>query len=168
MRAMFKQPLLLATLALGLTAGFSSNAHAKVYVEAGLTDISSDVNNLDLNHLGVIGVVGSTLSKNGDVSHKVEGIGGFGLSGDDIGNVNVKLQHFVGGAYRPTLRLNDVVDVYGRVGLFHTSAKASSGSRSYTESGTDAGFGFGADIYSFSVSFLTIDNTNFLSVTYKF
>jgi hypothetical protein len=151
-----------------LSAAVSGAAQADVYFEAGVSNISVDVDGDNINHYGAIGVIGTTLGRNGNISHKVEGIVGFGLNSDNIGGFEVKLESYFGAAYRPTIKLNDSVELHARAGLFNGRAKVSGFGFSETDSSTEAGFGVGIDFNMISLSYLRVDDTNFVNATYRF
>lgn len=150
------------------TFALCGSAHANVYFELGLTQVSDSVQGTSIDHFAAITAVGTTLTKTDTFAHKVEGIGIFGLNTDKVNGFDVKLQSVLGAAYRPTLKLNDAIDIYGRVGVFNGKAKVSGFGRSVSDSSTEIGFGVGIDFKYFSLSYLNVDGTNLLNATYRF
>lgn len=165
MRNFIKTTLLVSAFS---TTALSGAAQADVYFEAGVSNISVDVDGDNISHYGAIGVIGTTLSNSGNIAHKVEGIVGFGLNSDKVNGFDVKLESYLGAAYRPTIKLNDSVDLYGRAGIFNGRAKVSGFGFSDTDSSTEAGFGVGIDFKKISLSYLRVDDTNFINATYRF
>jgi hypothetical protein len=165
MRNMFKTTLLATVLA---TAAVSGSAQAEAYFEAGFAQISADVEDESISHFGAVGVVGTTLKTTEKFAHKIEAIGFVGLNSDKVYGVDVKLESMIGAAYRPTIKLNDSVELHGRLGLFHGRAKASGFGMSESESSTEVGFGVGIDFKKVSLSYLNVDDTNFVMATYRF
>ena len=165
MRNMFKTTVLATVFA---TAAVAGSAQAEVYFEAGVAQISADVESESISHLGAIGVLGTTLQTTEKFSHKMEAIAFIGANKDQIYGVDVKLQSALGAAYRPTVKLNDSVELYGRIGLFHGRVKASGYGESFSDSSTDVGFGVGIDFKKVSLSYLNVDDTNFVMATFRF
>jgi opacity protein-like surface antigen len=165
MRNIFKTTLLATLLAATTVAG---SAQAEAYFEAGATHISADVEDASVSLYGAMGVLGATLQTTERFSHKVEAIAIIGLNSDKVYGVDVKLESMIGAAYRPTIILNDSVELYGRLGLFHGRVKASGFGVSETDSSTEAGFGVGIDFKKVSLSYLNVDDTNFVMATYRF
>lgn len=165
MRNMFKTTVLATVFA---TAAVAGSAQAEAYFEAGLTHISADIEGDTISHYGAMGVVGATLNTSDTFTHKIEGIAVIGLNSDKVYGVDVKLESLLGAAYRPSFKVSDSVELYGRVGYFHGRAKASVDGFSITESETDLGFGVGIDFSKVSLSYLKVDETNFIMATYRF
>lgn len=165
MRNMLKNTILASILS---TVAVAGSAQAEAYYEAGAAQISVDEDGLSISHFGAIGVVGTTLQSTEKFSHKVEAIGFVGLNSDKVFGIDVKLQSALGAAYRPTVKINDSVELYGRVGLFHGRVKASGFGMSESDSSTEVGFGVGIDFKKVSLSYLNVDDTNFIIATYRF
>ncbi|WP_051219952.1 outer membrane beta-barrel protein [Rheinheimera baltica] len=165
MRNLLKTTLLTSVLA---AAAVSGAAQAEVYFEAGLMQVSTDIESENISHFGALGVVGTTLNATDKFAHKVEAIAGLGLNSDKVYGVDVKMESFFGAAYRPTIKLNDSVELYGRVGYFHGRVKASANGYSDSDSSSEVGYGIGIDFKKVSLSYLYVDDTNFLMATYRF
>ena len=165
MRNILKTTLLASVLA---ATAFGTVAQADVYYEAGVTNISADIESESISHFGALGVVGTTLKATENFAHKIEAIAVLGLNSDKVYGVDVKLQSLIGAAYRPTIKLNESVELHARLGVFNGRVKASGFGMSETESSTEVGFGVGIDFKKVSLSYLNIDDTNFLTATYRF
>ena len=165
MRNLFKTTFL-ATVFAG--TAFAGAAQAEVYYEAGASQISADIAGESFSHFGATGVIGTTLQTTSTFSHKIEAIAVIGLNSDKVYGVDVKLESLIGAAYRPSFKLNDSVELHARAGVFHGRAKASGFGESETDSSTEAGFGVGVDFKRVSLSYLRVDETNFLTATYRF
>ena len=151
------------------TVAVAGAAQAEVYYELGATQISADIDNESISHFGATGVVGTTLKATEKFAHKVEALAVIGLNSDKAyGLVDVKLQSLIGAAYRPTLKLNDSVELHARLGVFNGRVKASGFGMSESDSSTEVGFGVGVDFKKVSLSYLNVDDTNFITATYRF
>lgn len=166
MRNLMKKTLVASVLSAAAVCG---SAHADMYFEVGATQVSDKVEGYSIRHMAAIAVGGTTLSTVDTLSHKVEGILIVGLTSDKIENVDVKLKSVIGAAYRPSIKLSDSVELYGRVGVFNGKAKASTRSGpTSSESSTELGYGVGFDISRLSISYLNVDGVNLLNATYRF
>lgn len=165
MRNILKTTLLVSVLT---AAAFGTVAQADVYFEAGVTNISADIESESISHFGAVGVVGTTLKATENFAHKIEAIAVVGLNSDKVYGVDVKMQSLIGAAYRPTIKLNESVELHARLGVFNGRVKASGFGMSETDSSTEVGFGVGIDFKKVSLSYLNIDDTNFLTATYRF
>lgn len=159
--------IITATLLTGLLATTTA-AQADVYFEAGATYISADIEDTSVSHYGAVGVLGTTLKTTDRFAHKIEAIGVIGLNSDEVYGIDVKLESMIGAAYRPTIKLNDSVELYGRAGWFHGRVKASGYGMSESDSSSEFGFGVGVDFNKVSLSYLNIDDTNFVTATFRF
>ena len=166
MRNKLKTTILASMLS---TVAVAGAAQAEVYYELGATQISADIDNESISHFGATGVVGTTLKATEKFAHKVEALAVIGLNSDKAyGLVDVKLQSLIGAAYRPTLKLNDSVELHARLGVFNGRVKASGFGMSESDSSTEVGFGVGVDFKKVSLSYLNVDDTNFITATYRF
>ena len=167
MRNLSKATLL--TTVLTATA-ISGAAQADMYFEAGLTQISDDIDGSSISHYGATGIFGTTLNATETFAHKIEGIVFLGLNSDEYSGIDVKLQSMIGAAYRPTIKLNDAVELHARIGLFNgrVKAKASRFGYSDTDLSTEAGFGVGVDFKWMTLSYLNVDGTSFVTAAYRF
>ena len=166
MRNILKTTILASMLS---TVAVAGAAQAEVYYELGATQISADIDNESISHFGATGVVGTTLKATEKFAHKVEALAVIGLNSDKAyGLVDVKLQSLIGAAYRPTLKLNDSVELHARLGVFNGRVKASGFGMSESDSSTEVGFGVGVDFKKVSLSYLNVDDTNFINATYRF
>ena len=166
MRNILKTTILASMLS---TVAVAGAAQAEVYYELGATQISADIDNESISHFGATGVVGTTLKATEKFAHKVEALAVIGLNSDKAyGLVDVKLQSLIGAAYRPTLKLNDSVELHARLGVFNGRVKASGFGMSESDSSTEVGFGVGVDFKKVSLSYLNVDDTNFITATYRF
>lgn len=165
MRKMLKNTIFASLLA---TTAFVGTAQADVYFELGLTQISADIERETISHFGATGVVGTTLKATETFAHKVEALAVIGLNSDKVYGVDTKLQSLIGAAYRPTIKLNDSVELHARVGVFNGRAKAKGFGASVSESSTEVGFGVGIDFKRVSLSYLNVDDTNFVTATFRF
>lgn len=150
------------------TVAVADAAQAEVYYELGATQISADIESESVSHFGATGVVGTTLKATEKFAHKVEALAVIGLNSDKVYGVDVKLQSLIGAAYRPTLKLNDSVELHARLGVFNGRVKASGFGMSESDSSTEVGFGVGIDFKKVSLSYLNVDDTNFITATYRF
>lgn len=150
------------------TTAFASAAQAEMYFELGASQFSADIESENVSHFGVIGVLGTTLKATETFAHKLEALAFIGLNSDKVYGVDVKLQSMIGAAYRPTIKLNDSVELYARVGAFNGQVKISGFGMSESDSSTEAGFGVGIDFKKLSLSYLNVDDTNFVTATYRF
>lgn len=150
------------------TVAVAGTAQAEVYYELGATQISADIESESVSHFGATGVVGTTLKATEKFAHKVEALAVIGLNSDKVYGVDVKLQSLIGAAYRPTLKLNDSVELHARLGVFNGRVKASGFGMSESDSSTEMGFGVGIDFKKVSLSYLNVDDTNFITATYRF
>lgn len=165
MRNVVKKIVMASILTTGAVAGA---AHAEMYFELGATQISADIESESISHFGATGVMGTTLKATEKFAHKIEALAIIGLNTDKLYGVDVKLQSLIGAAYRPTIKLNDSVELHARVGLFNGRVKASGFGMSESDSSTEAGFGVGVDFKKLSLSYLNVDDTNFVTATYRF
>ncbi|MAD75717.1 MAG: hypothetical protein CML20_13175 [Rheinheimera sp.] len=165
MRNMIKT---IAITSLLTTTAFAGAAQAEMYFELGATQFSADLDNESISHFGAVGVLGTTLKATEKFAHKVEAIAVIGLNSDEVYGVDVKLQSVIGAAYRPTIIVNDSVSLYARAGMFNGRVKASGFGMSETDSSTEFGFGVGVDIKKVSLSYLNVDDTNFVTATFRF
>ena len=165
MRNMIKT---IAITSLLTTTAFAGSAQAEMYFELGASQFSADIESENISHFGVTGVVGTTLKATEKFAHKVEALAFIGLNSDKVYGVDVKLQSMIGAAYRPTIKLNDSVELFARVGAFNGRVKASGFGMSETDSSTEAGFGVGIDFKKLSLSYLNVDDTNFVTATFRF
>ncbi|WP_214000515.1 outer membrane beta-barrel protein [Arsukibacterium sp.] len=150
------------------TAAFAGAAQAEMYFELGATQISADIESESISHFGATGVIGTTLQATEKFAHKVEALAIIGLNSDKLYGVDVKLQSLIGAAYRPTIKLNDSVELHARLGVFNGRVKASGFGMSESDSSTEAGFGVGIDFKKLSLSYLNVDDTNFVTATFRF
>lgn len=150
------------------TAAFAGAAQAEMYFELGATQISADIESESISHFGATGVIGTTLQATEKFAHKVEALAIVGLNSDKLYGVDVKLQSLIGAAYRPTIKLNDSVELHARLGVFNGRVKASGFGMSESDSSTEAGFGVGIDFKKLSLSYLNVDDTNFVTATFRF
>ncbi|MEO3864412.1 outer membrane beta-barrel protein [Rheinheimera fenheensis] len=165
MRNILKTTILASMLS---TVAVAGAAQAEVYYELGATQISADIESESVSHFGATGVVGTTLKATEKFAHKVEALAVIGLNSDKVYGVDVKLQSLIGAAYRPTLKLNDSVELHARLGVFNGRVKASGFGMSESDSSTEVGFGVGIDFKKVSLSYLNVDDTNFITATYRF
>jgi hypothetical protein len=165
MRNILKTTILASMLS---TVAVAGTAQAEVYYELGATQISADIESESVSHFGATGVVGTTLKATEKFAHKVEALAVIGLNSDKVYGVDVKLQSLIGAAYRPTLKLNDSVELHARLGVFNGRVKASGFGMSESDSSTEVGFGVGIDFKKVSLSYLNVDDTNFITATYRF
>lgn len=165
MRNILKTTILASMLS---TVAVAGAAQAEVYYELGATQISADIESESVSHFGATGVVGTTLKATEKFAHKVEALAVIGLNSDKVYGVDVKLQSLIGAAYRPTLKLNDSVELHARLGVFNGRVKASGFGMSESDSSTEMGFGVGIDFKKVSLSYLNVDDTNFITATYRF
>uniref|UniRef100_UPI004047ED37 outer membrane beta-barrel protein n=1 Tax=Rheinheimera sp. TaxID=1869214 RepID=UPI004047ED37 len=165
MRNILKTTILASMLS---TVAVAGTAQAEVYYELGATQISADIESESVSHFGATGVVGTTLKATEKFAHKVEALAVIGLNSDKVYGVDVKLQSLIGAAYRPTLKLNDSVELHARLGVFNGRVKASGFGMSESDSSTEMGFGVGIDFKKVSLSYLNVDDTNFITATYRF
>ncbi|MEW5682347.1 MAG: outer membrane beta-barrel protein [Pseudomonadota bacterium] len=165
MRNILKTTILASMLS---TVAVAGAAQAEVYYELGATQISADIESESVSHFGATGVVGTTLKTTEKFAHKVEALAVIGLNSDKVYGVDVKLQSLIGAAYRPTLKLNDSVELHARLGVFNGRVKASGFGMSESDSSTEVGFGVGIDFKKVSLSYLNVDDTNFITATYRF
>ncbi|MEO3877286.1 outer membrane beta-barrel protein [Rheinheimera fenheensis] len=165
MRNILKTTILASMLS---TVSVAGAAQAEVYYELGATQISADIESESVSHFGATGVVGTTLKATEKFAHKVEALAVIGLNSDKVYGVDVKLQSLIGAAYRPTLKLNDSVELHARLGVFNGRVKASGFGMSESDSSTEVGFGVGIDFKKVSLSYLNVDDTNFITATYRF
>jgi len=165
MRNMIKK---IAITSMLTTTAFAGAAQAEMYFELGATQFSADLYSESISHFAATGVLGTTLKATEKFAHKVEALAMIGLNSDKLYGVDVKMQSVIGAAYRPTIIVNDNVSLYARVGMFNGRVKASGFGISETDSSTEFGFGVGVDIKKVSLSYLNVDDTNFITATYRF
>lgn len=152
-----------------LTAtAFAGTAQAEMYFELGATHISADIESESVSHFGAVGVLGTTLKATEKFAHKIEALAVIGLNSDDVYGLDVKMQSLIGAVYRPTIMVNDSVSLYARLGAFNGRAKVSGFGMSESDSSTEAGFGVGVDFKRVSLSYLNVDDTNFVTATFRF
>lgn len=150
-------------------AGFAVSAQANTYFEPGITYSSADLGNETFNQFLLSANVGYNFNPSEDFQHKVEAIVGVGVGNDVISGVDVKLDNYYGIAYRPTFKISDDFEAFGKLAIAKAKATASSGSESFSESSDfEAGYGVGLSYKSVSLSYLSIDDTDFLTVGYSF
>jgi hypothetical protein len=150
------------------TTAFAGAAQAEMYFELGATHFSADLDSESISHFAATGVLGTTLKATEKFAHKIEALAMIGLNSDELYGVDVKLQSLIGAAYRPTIILNDAVSLYARAGVFNGRVKASGFGMSESDSSTEAGFGVGIDFKKLSLSYLNVDDTNFVTATFRF
>lgn len=166
MRNMLKTTIIASLVA---ATAFAGAAQADVYFELGATQISADFGDQNIEHFGVAAVLGTTLKATDTFAHKAEAIAIIGANADKVnGGYDAKMQSLIGAAYRPTFKINDSVELYARLGAFNGRAKVSGFGMSETDSSTEVGFGVGIDFKKVSLSYLNVDNVNFLTATYRF
>ncbi|MBU2113492.1 MAG: porin family protein [Gammaproteobacteria bacterium] len=166
MRKMLKTTIIASLVA---ATAFAGAAQADVYFELGATQISADFDDESIEHFGAAAVLGTTLKATDTFAHKAEAIVVIGLNSDKVyGVVDAKVQSLVGVAYRPTFKINDSVELHARLGAFNGRAKVSGFGTSESDSSTEVGFGVGIDFKKVSLSYLNVDDVNFLTATYRF
>ena len=166
MRNTLKTTILASMLS---TVAVAGTAQAEVYYELGATQISADIEDESIEHFGATAVLGTTLKATDTFAHKAEAIVVIGLNSDKVfGVVDAKVQSLVGAAYRPTFKINDSVELHARLGVFNGRAKVSGFGASESDSSTEVGFGVGIDFKKVSLSYLNVDDVNFLTATYRF
>jgi hypothetical protein len=163
MRNIFKTTLLATLLATTAAA-----AQAESYFEGGFIQVSADEGDISVSHYGALGVIGAVLQSTEQFSHNAEAIIVAGLNSDKVYGIDVKLQSMVGLAYRPTIQLSDSIALSGRAGIFRARVKASGFGESASDTSSDFGIGIGIDFKKVSLSYLNVDDTNFVMATYRF
>ena len=168
--------------AIALTALSSSvlaEEEQNYYIEGGLTHIS--VNNIngdeDFGQAGVSGAFGYNFNPNDDFQNKLELLFGFGIGSDDVSNISTKLKNYYGLSYRPTVKFENGLELFGKVVVARAKAEASASYYSYyggrqnftvSESDTETGFGVGVSYNSFSLYFMELDDTRFFTASYTY
>jgi outer membrane autotransporter protein len=126
-------------------------AQAQTYVELAYTATKLEQNisvfNIESKPSAVRGIVGYEFNPN----LAFEGMVAFGtgsssitVNGQSVADANFKIDNSIGLYFKPKVKLNDNIEVFGRVGYASTSATTFDGASS--NSGTSSSFSYGAGL----------------------
>lgn len=146
-------------------------ATAETYVQADLGRVSADIEVDDAKHFLLGGTLGYNFNPGEQFQNKVEAFASFGLNDDKVSGVDIKVEHFYGVAYRPTLKLNQDWDIYARLVYAKARAKASfRGNSASQTSDWEAGYGLGVSYKNFNLSYTDVNDLDLdtISLGYTF
>lgn len=146
-------------------------ANAQTYGEIGYTGTTykdnSDNIGIKASPAAVRGIIGQELNPN----LAVEGLVAFGLgdatvkvNGRSVSTIKLEIDNAIGLYLKPKTKLNDNVEIFGRVGIARVSGSVTATGFG-TESGSDNGFSYGAGLsYAINPSTsLTADYMSYLN-----
>lgn len=147
--------ILLSTAAITLFAAAPALAQSGPtwYGSAGYSNLSADGTDVDLG--AVTGRLGAKLHPN----FGLEGEGSVGVNDDQIGAIDVELEHDLAAYAVGYLPLNPNLELFARVGYGTTSIEASSGALAVTEDGESVNYGVGANYFFDGVNGVRADWT---------
>lgn len=145
----------------------SIGAQAQMYGEVGYTAATAkdkiDATRIEATPSALRGIVGYELNPN----LAVEGMLAFGMSdavvkanGVGVSGVKLKIDNAVGIYLKPKTKLNDQIELFGRLGLARVKGTITAAGFA-TESGSDSSFSYGAGL-SYAINAKTSVNADYM------
>ncbi|MCX7222676.1 MAG: outer membrane beta-barrel protein [Burkholderiales bacterium] len=123
------------------------------YFEAGFTGLTYTEPGYSLNPSAVRAVIGTKIYEN----IALEAMGAIGVASGKIGVVSLDLNNGIGLFVKPYVRVNDLIELFGRAGYFRGEYTATAPGVSLKTSGSDLAYGVGASIKVVENISLTVD-----------
>jgi opacity protein-like surface antigen len=141
----------------------AQQANSPVYAEVGYSALKyqEDGLNTDVKPGALRGIVGYELNPN----LALEGMVAFGVKDDTVNvsgfNVKGELKNAYGVYIKPKITVAEGLEIFGRLGWSHAKVKASVGSFSMSDSGSDVSYGVGLSYAFMPKAYVSADYMNY-------
>lgn len=157
------------TLIALLLSATAATAGAQGYGEITASQVSIDADlGQDVEHLMFTGAIGYNFNPEQKFQNKLEAIAGVAMNDGNVADVEVELENYYGIAYRPTVKVGEELELFGRVLYARVKGSVSQGLSSASDSESETGFGVGASYNGLTLSYTDIDDADFISIGYTF